>query len=428
MNDLWTPLWRTNSVNQHPVLQGTLEVEFAIVGAGLEGLSLALELARAKKTVAVLEAADIGNGATGASAGIVTAQLVRQTPDDVVRRLGRAQAELFLKLLASAGARTFELIGARKRQVGAVNGGFIAPAKGAAGAERIATSAQQWLPFRSDLRVLSARETLELTGAVGYSAALLDPSGGCLNPLAYAEMLASDVRSLGAAIYTHSPVRCVTRSSSSWRVDTGHGSITARQVVLCANGGNAALATSLRHSVLPLSVCQVATVPMSAKARQDILPRGQSMTDLETDVFSVRFDPEGRLITAYPMSSALKEPGRLNELVNRRLAAMLPSFLPTRLQHAWTGTAWLNSDLLPRAVDLDEGLFAIQACNGRGIAVSAAVGQSFGSWLTQGGNGPCAIPVQRPRSIPGYALVRYVPAVLMRLSLAAQRLRRALAC
>ncbi len=425
LTDPWRPLWRTGGGPHRPALAGTHDAEIAVVGAGLEGLSLAGELARRGMRVVVIEADEIGSGATGASAGIVSPQLVRQSPEDVARRLGQQQAALFLNLLGTAAKRTFERVGDRIQQVQANNNGFIAPAKSAAALGRIRATVEQWRPFRTDLRELSADETRQLTGAAGYVGALLDPTGGALNPVAYAELLASNAEEAGAMICLHSQCTAVERSGAQWKLLTESGSVLAKQVVLCANGANTTLAPALRRSILPLAVCQMATQPLPPEMRRSILPGGHSMTDMEADVFSIRYDVEGRLITAYPMSEGLREPGRLNELVNGRLATMLPAFRPTPLAYAWTGTAWLNSDLLPRVVSIDTGLFAVQACNGRGIALSTVIGEAFGKWLADGGTGACPIPIQRPRAIPGYVFARYVPSLLMKLTLTGRRLQRA---
>ncbi|HKU14340.1 MAG TPA: FAD-binding oxidoreductase [Steroidobacteraceae bacterium] len=423
--DLWRPLWRAHQQRPRPTLVGKVEAEIAIVGGGLEGLSLARELSSRGKRVVLVEAQQLSQGATGASAGIVAPQLIHQSPDDVTKRLGAAQAERFLKLLAGAGKRTFELIGERKRDVGASDAGFIAPVRTTTGARRLAAIVGQWQRFRSDLKLLAADETRALTGAMGYAGALLDPTGGWLNPVAYGELLATDAESTGAVIFLRSAVSSVERAGSRWRLACSGGSVIARQVVLCANGGNAEIAPALRRSILPLHVCQMATLPLDPQVRRTILPQGHAMTDVERDVFSIRFDPQGRLITAYPMSERLREPGRLNELVNRRLGMLLPGFRATPLEHAWTGVAWLNSDLLPRVVRLDDGLFAVQACNGRGIALSTAIGHEFGAWLAGGAKDDCAVAIQKPRAIPGYVFARYLPALLMNATLAARQVRRA---
>jgi glycine/D-amino acid oxidase-like deaminating enzyme len=53
----------------YPKLDRNFEVDVAIVGAGITGITAALQLIRAGKRVAILEAGEIGKGTTGDSTG-----------------------------------------------------------------------------------------------------------------------------------------------------------------------------------------------------------------------------------------------------------------------------------------------------------------------------------------------------------------------
>lgn len=65
------PIWNTGLVDkiQYPPLQGALEVDVAIIGGGVTGLTTAIKLIEAGKSVAVLEARQVGAGSTGRSTG-----------------------------------------------------------------------------------------------------------------------------------------------------------------------------------------------------------------------------------------------------------------------------------------------------------------------------------------------------------------------
>lgn len=426
-SDVWRSLWSVTAPAPPALgaLDRSIDCEIAIVGGGVEGLALARELALKGRDVALFEADELGSGATGASAGVLAPQLVRQTPNGVHSTMGRETGSRYLRLLADAGKLTFDIIRDRMEAIDARAGGFLAPATGAAGRQKIKDLLDQWREIRPDLTLIEGAEIVRLTGSPAYSAALHDPTGGSLNPLAYCRMLGDDALAAGAGLFTRSPVSGLERDGEVWRFQIGRHAVQARKVMLCANGGNTHLHPNIQRSVLPLKVCQVATHPLSPAVRQKILPQAHSLTDLETEVFSIRYDRDGRLITAHPMGSDLVDRDRLNRVVNARLSAMLPAYEHAPLEYAWTGTAWLTSSLLPQLTAVDERLFAIQACNGRGIALAASIAKSVADWLVTEGQRPCGLPILKPRPIPGYLFARYVPGLLMKMALATQSIRKA---
>src|SRR5689334_16420981 len=73
LDSLW---WHSRNVPARPALSGDKTVDVAIVGAGLTGITVAVLLARAGKTVGVIEAERVGAGTTGGTSAHVT-----QVPD-----------------------------------------------------------------------------------------------------------------------------------------------------------------------------------------------------------------------------------------------------------------------------------------------------------------------------------------------------------
>ncbi|MEA3180502.1 MAG: hypothetical protein QOI59_4025 [Gammaproteobacteria bacterium] len=416
---LWQDL--TQIAAATPAFAGRNDVEIVIIGGGIAGLSLAFHLAAAGKNPIVLEADRFGSGASGASAGIVAPQLVRMTPQLVQERLGREQGIRLLRLIAEAGQYTFDLVRRHALQCSASQTGFLAPARTASGVRRLSEAIRQWQPFRADLQWLDAQAVQKLSGCYGYEGGLLDRSGGGLNPLSYARELARLASSTGALVHEHSRVVELAQTTNGWLIRTDQGEITASHVVLCANGGNAFLHPALRHTVLPMPVYEVATESLDASTVATILPAEHVLTDVESDVFSLRWAAGHRLITAYPAAAGIAR-ASIEAAVNRRLRAMLHRYQARPLEFIWHGVAWINQTLLPRLVRVADGLTAIQACNGRGIAQNTILGREVARWLLAPQSYIPALALEAPRAVRGFTIARYVPQLLMTTAMLARRL------
>ncbi len=420
-------LWQAMgaAVPARPALSGVHETEIAIVGAGIAGLSLAYDLASAGRSVCVIEAEEPGSGALGASAGIVAPQLVRTTPNKVLAKLGPEVGPGWLKLVGESGQHLFDKIAALKIDCDARPYGFISPARGTDAFERLQGVVEEWRPFRQDLTAIDGAQVAAETGCRGYEAAIIDASGGGVNPLKLAAGLAIRSVEAGAALFHHSRATKLERVGTRWRLETSAGELLARTVVLCANGGNQTLHPALDSTVLPLRVHELATAPISAAMRASTLPGGHALTDLELDIFSIRYAEGERLITYYPVTGGASL-AAVERAVNRRLSHMLIAYEPVRIEHLWEGVAWMNSSLLPRVVTLGQDLLAVQACNGRGIATNAIVGRELSRMLLSEGRYRPTIAYETPNPIARVPFMRHVPDMLMRIALAVRQARGSL--
>ena len=87
-----------------PSLSGHIKADVAVVGGGFTGLSTALHLVEAGAKVALLEAVEVGFGASGRNFGLVNAGMwVR--PEDLPQALGAQHGERLLNLLDELNAR-----------------------------------------------------------------------------------------------------------------------------------------------------------------------------------------------------------------------------------------------------------------------------------------------------------------------------------
>jgi glycine/D-amino acid oxidase-like deaminating enzyme len=171
-----------------------------------------------------------------------------------------------------------------------------------------------------------------------------------------------------------------------------------------------------------MPVYEVATETVDANVIATTLPQKHVLTDVESDVFSLRWAAGDRLITAYPAASGIA-PASIEAAVNRRLRAMLHRYEARRLEFVWHGVAWINQSLLPRLVRVADGLTAVQACNGRGIALNTIIGREVARWLLAPQYIP-ALALESPRRVRGFGVARYVPQLFMTAAMIARRLAR----
>jgi len=394
-------------------IEGEQNAEVAVIGAGVAGLSTALHLAKAGCSVAVVEELEPGSGATGKSGGLLAPDFIRHNLAEVKLALGHEMGERLGKMVGSSARQCFDLIESHKISCDANRDGFWVPAHDQAVLASLRDRAKKWQKAGFDARCISADETAKSLGASRYCGAIRFADGGSLNPLAFSRGLAEAAMRQGAAIYSHSPVNKLARRADGWRVITASGHLDVKRVVLAANGGNAALHVRMKRTVLPLSVFEYATAPLSAAQRASILPEGGSFTDKQPYLFTGRYDKEGRLISAFPDFFIKRSEKSLYGEARRRLVKQYPILERVSIEYLWHGTAWINPSLLPKIHELGDGVFAIQACNGRGLATNTVLGKEMASLLIHKNESLLSVKPEPPVQIRAHRLVQMAPSILM---------------
>jgi glycine/D-amino acid oxidase-like deaminating enzyme len=102
-------IWLQNTQTNHSSLQESLQTDVCIIGGGLSGIMTAYHLAKAGKSVVLLEGNSFLNGATGHSTGKLTAQhgLVYQK---IIEKFGLDAASLYYELNQKAITTALDLV------------------------------------------------------------------------------------------------------------------------------------------------------------------------------------------------------------------------------------------------------------------------------------------------------------------------------
>ena len=362
-----------------------LTADYVIIGAGFTGLSTALHLAEeGAKSVLVLEASEIGYGASGRNAGLVNAG-AWIAPEELPKRLGAVYGRRLFDTLGNGPEQVYGLIARHGIDCDPVRQGNLHCAVGASGLALIEERARQWKALGIPVELLGSKETAELVGSDQYTGSLRDPRTGTIQPLSYVRGLARVAAQLGVQIFTQTAVVDKQNQGGVWQLKTSTGhTVSAPHVVVASNTrqeGRDDAWPQLQADAIRMPYFNMATEPLPKHLLKKILPQGQGAWDTATVLSSYRLDRTGRLV--YGSVGSLTELSRGTHMgwVRRAMTRLYPELRDVRIEHAWHGWIDVTANHLPHLHQPDENVWAFGGYNGRGIAAGTVLGREMALML-----------------------------------------------
>ncbi len=220
-----------------PPLEGDIEADVCVVGAGLSGCSTAMHLAQRGYKVVVLEAERIGYGASGRSGGQIIPGWAGGM-DKIAAQLGKDDAKRIWDFSIEGVDMTRELIERNRIDCELAWGHMHVALKPRQRQELLDMQREQEDDFGyRKLRFMEREETGSWIASQRYIAGLLDSGAGHLHPLRYTIGVGKAAIAAGAQVYEHSAVTDIAYGPTV-TVKTAKGSVRAKFVALCANVGH----------------------------------------------------------------------------------------------------------------------------------------------------------------------------------------------
>ena len=409
---------------RHPALQGDADCDVAIVGGGLAGLSAAIELADRGFSVRVLEAREVGFGASGRNGGQAIHGLACDQ-DEIERQLGLEEARRVFAMSIEA----LDLIRQRcaRFQIDCDwRDGYLGVATSAGKARDLLAGADHLeQAYGYPLRRIARSDLPTWIDSPRYQAAVHDPRSGHLHPLKYTLGLARAAAGLGVTIHEGTAITALTQGDRPV-LHTAQGRITARQVLLAGNVYLQGIAPALESRIMPVGTYIVASAPVDPALAQRLIPCGAAVCDNNFVLDYFRFSADHRMVYGGRVSYSTATPMNLAESMRQRMAGTFPALAGTPVTHAWGGFVDISMNRAPDFGRLPgcPQVYYLQGFSGHGLALTGLAGRVVAEAMAGDATRFDTFARLRHRPFPGGRLLR-MPALV--LGMAWYRLKDAIA-
>jgi gamma-glutamylputrescine oxidase len=374
--DAYPPSWYAASATplpEQPSLQGRLDADVCILGAGYTGLSAALELAEAGYRVVVLEAERIGWGASGRNGGQAIAGF----------SCGEAKLEALVGF--DDARRMFDLsreglqwLRDRIDRHGIAcdwrDGHAQVPIKPRQ--ERELRAAVDDLAARYDYPVQWwSREQLRAQLASDrYLGALYDPHSGHLHPLEYALGLARAAMAAGVRIFEHSRVTGLLRGPHPV-MKTAQGEVRSDFAIIAGNALLRGIAPELESRMMPVGTYIAATPPLGEARARALIRNDMAVADTNWALDYYRLSRDHRLLFGGRASYSTLPPPNLRGVMARRMHRVFPQLRDVGIEYLWGGMIDISLNRAPHWGRLTPQVYFAQGFSGHGVIATGLAGK-----------------------------------------------------
>jgi glycine/D-amino acid oxidase-like deaminating enzyme len=401
---LYTPYWWEEAprpeLPQSDVIQSC---DAVVIGAGYAGLSAAMELARAGRSVQVFDKDRAGEGASSRNGGIGSGNL-RISFSRLIQTHGmeRAKAMYGEGVAARDDLTRFieeENINCHYAPVGRFTG---------------ATRAEHYegLAHNSDLlRKHFGLDTFavpksELQTEIGtevYHGGVIRNDIGGVHPALLHQGLLERALGAGVTVHAHTAVHGIRGEAGNFDVSTARGTVKSKDVIVCTNGYTGAGTPWLRRRVVPVPSLMIATEPLSADLMDKLVPKRRMLGDTNHVHHYFRPSPDGtRILFGGRTNGALTVDGPVDHRqLQQKMVRIFPELENVGLSHIWWGYVAMNRDHLPQFV-IKDGIYYPTGFCGSGVVWARWFGRKAALQILGDSAGKCAFEGQPFKSIPFY--------------------------
>ncbi len=347
------------------------DCDVAIIGGGFTGLSAALACAERGLSVILLEAKNIGFGASGRNGGQLIPGL-RWSMREIDVEFGRERAQAIFDLAYGAVDRVKNRIAehhiACDAKVGQLEAAYK-PAHFDAMQRDAAFVAQH---FGWEAQVVQPQDVGHHINGGGYHGGIYDAKGGHFHPLNYALGLAMAAQKAGVHIYENSAAQTPVDTGKHVEIRAGKGSVTAKHVIMAADTWTGGIVPDLHSYTVPIMNYNIATAPLSDA--DQLLPSDAAVADSRFVLNYFRLSADKRLIFGGGEKYVQQPPADIAAFVRKHMVQVFPSLAQTPIDYAWGGAVGVTMNRLPH-MGRTGNMFYAHGFSGHGALVTTLAGE-----------------------------------------------------
>ena len=372
-----------------PTASPPQSADCVVVGAGYAGLSCARDLARAGRSVVVLDAHPAGWGASSRNGGMVIPELkagpaaLERSYGPLGRRMYDEVNQAFDHVEGLISAESIDCDYSRSGQL------YLAHAERVV-ASLMAMAREHGEELGEPVRFVPREELGDEVGSTAYAGGLVIERTGGLHPARFHAGLFRLALAAGASVYPATTASAIERRGggrAGFRVATPRGAVDTDAVVVCTNAYADGLLPELRRRVLPVGSFIVATEVLEADVARLVSPRDRMFVDSKNFLFYWRLTPDRRLLFGGRRSLASSTIPQARDFLYESMLRVHPQLAGTHIDRAWGGNVAVTLDRLPHVGRLG-GAWYVTGCNGSGVALNTWLGARMARHLL----GEAALP------------------------------------
>lgn len=362
-------------------LQDSHSTDICVIGGGLTGISSALYLAKNGHKVTLLEARNIGWGASGRNGGQLGGGL-RKDQKILEKKIGFTHAYELWKM-------ALESVNEVKKNInnlnidcdlvkGVLTAGYYQDDK------KYFLEELEYMQKKynyNDYIFLNQNQIKDEINSDRYFTGLLNNGSYHIHPLKYLYGLAREAIKLKVKIFENTPVVKIIQKENNLKIFTKNQIVKCDYVVLGCNGYLDNLLGKIRNKFMPINNYVLATEPLGKEMATSLIKNNYAVSDSRFIIDYYRFSKDWRMIFGGGetfTSKFIKDP---KNFVSKRMYKVFPNLKKYKIDYCWGGTLAITVNRFPNFGSINDNIIYAHGYSGHGVALTTLAGKLISEYI-----------------------------------------------